>query len=164
MRQNRAMRPGILAALLAFALSSPCAAASIDFDRGVDASAVLKAAAQQPAPPPVRAQWSQHKGWLSECKDVEVPPGRDRSETLPLTSVELTEECDFQPQGGLRCFPSFGATVRKDARLLFVDRPHPTPTERFRVCLDGYELYVEYMSGRYEQKARPDGTIVLTPR
>ena len=161
------MRPGILAAPLAavFVLAAPslAAAAPVDFDRGVDVSAALEAAARQPAPPPVRAQWSQHKGWLSECKDVEVPPGRDRSETLPLTSVELTEECDFQPQGGLRCFPGLGVTVRKDARLLFVNRPYPTTMERFRVCLDGERLYVEYMSGRYEQQARPDGTIVLTP-
>jgi len=152
----------VAALAVAFAAAS-ASAAPVDFDRGVDVGAALKAAAQQPAPPPVKAQWTQHKGWMGDCKDVTVAPGQTRSEALPLTSVELVDDCDFQPQGGMRCFPGFGATVRKTVSLVFASRPASAPEERFRVCLDGYDAYVEYMSGRYAQKAQPDGTIVLTP-
>ena len=155
----------MIQAILAALLTVAAHAAAPAFDQGVDVKAVLRQAAEAPAPAKVMPAWDQHKYWLEGCKDVAMAPGVSASERFTLHSTEIVESCDFDPRGGMRCRPGFGMTRSRSTQLRLAGRPADAPAETFKVCLNGPELYVAIIPGptRYDVSVGAEA-ITLTAK
>ncbi|OGR90066.1 MAG: hypothetical protein A2V88_08205 [Elusimicrobia bacterium RBG_16_66_12] len=169
--------PSLLAVILSLAVSSPALAAhSADFDAGVDASAVLKAA-KESAKKDKTAVATYYPGGRRTIPDCVAftfsPTDNPVSESVYLRSTEYVTECqpvgDPRHGGGQNCWERPGYSYSQRVQVTLRDRQPLLPWEHdvFRVCLDGPWLYTNVIEAAYDYKlvsaGADSGRIVLSP-
>jgi hypothetical protein len=165
---------------LAFAasLAAPVLAetAAVNFDQGVDASAILKqakAAAKSDAKV-VPAQYMGGRRTVPDCVTVSFGANDPAaSPTFDLRSVEYVEECyqtgDPRNGGGRQCYERPGMTWYERASVTIQGRLPLLPWERdtFRVCLDGPWLSINDLETAYDYRLISgggyNGAYILAP-
>lgn len=164
----------VLAALLA-----AVPAAAVNFDQGVDASAVLeqaKAAAKADTTEAKAVDATSLGGRRTVQDCVSVSFGANdpaASPTFSLRSVEYYEECyqtgDPRNGGGRQCYERPGRSYHELASVTLQDRLPLLPWERdtFRVCLDGPWLSIYDVETAYDYRlisgGSYNGRYVLAP-
>ncbi|MFA6318829.1 MAG: hypothetical protein WC943_15580 [Elusimicrobiota bacterium] len=166
----------IPAAVLALALSSQVRAEApgLDFDQGIDASDVLKAAKQAAAQStiakdaPVSAMYRRYD---RDCVNFTIRAAdAPQTEAVWLRSTEWVQECHPSgPNGSQTCYDRPGYTYRERASIAIRDRGEMFPWEfdSFDVCLEGPWLNIWARETSYEYKTVQGGTYdggyVLAP-
>lgn len=173
------MKTTRLAAALAAILTAASAFAetpAVNFDQGVDASAILataKAAAKADKTV-VEAQYVGGRRTVQDC--VSFSFGADDpavSPTVSLRSVEYVEECyqtgDPRHGGGRQCYERPGMSYHELVSVSLQDRKPLLPWERdtFRVCLDGPWLSIYDIETAYDYRlisgGSYNGAYILAP-
>jgi len=163
-----------LAALIAAPVFAKTPA--VNFDDGVDASAILKevkAAAKKDATV-VPAQYAGPRRTDTDCVSVSFGANDPASSpTFSLRSQEYYEECyqtgDPRQGGGRQCYERVGRTYHELASVTIRDRQPLLPWERdtFRVCLDGPWLSINEIETAYDYRlvsgGNYNGAYVLAP-
>jgi len=153
---------------------------AVNFDQGIDASAILaqakKAAATEkvsvPAGKDIQANY--YRRTQPDCVTVTFnPDSAPASPVFHLQSTEYVEECyntgDPRHGGGRQCYERPGYTYRESAQVTLRDRKELLPWEydAFRVCLDGPWLDIRALETAYEYKllrgGSNNGSFVLAP-
>lgn len=136
---------------------------AVDFDAGVDASALLdaakSAAKSAPAAEPKAVRSKSLRRYDTDCVTVTFAPADNPvSERFHLESREWVEECyptgDPRHGGGRQCHERPGFSHRASARVSLRDRQELLPWEfdAFRVCLTGPWLDIDALETAYEYK------------
>lgn len=165
-------------ALAALLLAAPALAETpaVDFDQGIDVSAVLKeakAAAKKDATV-VQAVFPGGRRTIPDCVAVSFGANDPAaSPTFELRSVEYVEECyqtgDPRHGGGRQCYERPGMTYHERASVTIRDRQPLLPWERdtFRVCLDGPWLSISEIETAYDYRlisgGNYNGAYVVAP-
>lgn len=163
---------------LVASLAAPVIAedAAVDFDQGVDASAILKQA-KQAAKADTKVVDAQYVGGRRTIRDcVTVSFGANDpavSPTFSLRSQEYIEECyqtgDPRNGGGRHCYERPGMSYHELASVTLQDRKPLLPWERdtFQVCLDGPWLSIYDVETAYDYRlisgGSYNGRYVLAP-
>ncbi|UPT73281.1 MAG: hypothetical protein M0D55_15540 [Elusimicrobiota bacterium] len=167
-----------LLALSALLLAAPALAETpaVNFDQGIDASAILagaKAAAKKDATV-VSAMYPGGRRTLPDCVSVSFGANDPAaSPTFELRSTEYVEECyqtgDPRHGGGRQCYERPGRTYHERASVTIRDRQPLLPWERdtFRVCLDGPWLSISEIETAYDYRlisgGNYNGAYVVAP-
>lgn len=132
---------------------------AVNFDQGIDVSAVLKQS-KQAAKSDVKVVPAQYMGGRRTIADcVTVSFGANDSAVSPsfeLRSTEYIEECyqtgDPRYGGGRQCYERPGMTYYERASITIQNRQALLPWERdtFRVCLDGPWLSLNEIETAYD--------------
>lgn len=161
--------PSLIAALL---LALPAAAApAVDFDAGVDASAVL-AEAKEAAAASHDAVPDKFRRYERDCVTFRFRPDSGLvSEAVWLRSTEWVEECyptgDPRRGGGHTCHERPGYTHRERVQVTLQERKPLLPWEHdaFEVCLEGPWLDTRQLESAYEYRrvggGGRDGNILV---
>lgn len=165
-------------ALAATIIAAPAFAekTAVDFDAGIDVSAILKdakAAAKKDATV-VPAQYSGPRRTDTDCVSVSFGANDAAiSPTFSLRSTEYYEECyqtgDPRHGGGRQCYERVGRTYHELASVEIRDRQPLLPWERdtFRVCLEGPWLRINEIETAYDYKVvsggNYNGRYILAP-
>ncbi len=167
-------------ALAASLAATTAAASEVNFDQGVDASAILaqakKAAATEKVSVPAGrdVQTNYYRRTTPDCVTVTFDPKDPASsQYFHLRSTEYVEECvqtgDPRHGGGRQCWERPGHTYSETARVTLRDRQELLPWEfdQFRVCLDGPWLDIRAVETAYEYRlvrgGSRNGDFVLAP-
>ncbi|MBI5624688.1 MAG: hypothetical protein HY924_12990 [Elusimicrobia bacterium] len=167
----------IPAAVMAFALLAATVRAeapALDFDQGVNASDVLKAAKAAAADSKVGKDVvvrPLYRRYDRDCVNFTI--GADdapQTEAVWLRSTEWVQECHpTGPNGAQTCYDRPGYTYRERASVAIRDRGRLFPWEydSFDVCLEGPWLNIWSRETAYEYKTVRGGTynggFVLSP-
>lgn len=174
------MKTTRLTLTLAFvaSLAAPVLAetSSVNFDQGIDASAILKQAkeAAKTDTKVVDAQYIGGRRTVQDCVTVSFGANDPAvSPTFSLRSVEYIEECyqtgDPRNGGGRQCYERPGMSYHELASVTLQDRQPLLPWERdtFRVCLDGPWLSIYDIETAYDYRlisgGNYNGRYVLAP-
>lgn len=174
------MKTTRLTLTLAFvaSLAAPVLAetSAVDFDKGIDASALLKQAkeAAKTDTKVVDAQYVGGRRTVQDCVTVSFGANDPAvSPTFSLRSVEYVEECyqtgDPRNGGGRQCYERPGMSYQELASVTLQDRQPLLPWERdtFRVCLDGPWLSIYDIETAYDYRlisgGSYNGRYVLAP-
>lgn len=174
------MKTTRLTLTLAFvaSLAAPVLAGTpaVDFDKGIDASAILKQAkeAAKTDTKVVDAQYVGGRRTVQDCVTVSFGANDPAvSPTFSLRSVEYIEECyqtgDPRNGGGRQCYERPGMSYHELASVTLQDRQPLLPWERdtFRVCLDGPWLSLYGIETAYDYRlisgGNYNGRYVLAP-
>ena len=150
----------------------------VDFDKGFDPSAAVKAAEPTKTAVPVAVDAQQIGGRRTtpDCASFSFGPNDPAtSGSVYLPSTEWVTEC--QPVGGdprrggggQQCWERPGMTYRERASVTLSGRQPLLPWERdsFRVCLDGNWLSIDAIETAYDYKlvsgGNWNGDYVLAP-
>lgn len=176
--QRRLMPAAALFMALSASVTARAEVPKIDFDKGVDVSAVLQSVKQSAKkegkviPASVKAYFRRYD---RDCVSFTFRPNDPpQSEAVWLHSREWVEECRHIPgppgQGGYRdCHERPGFSYRERVQITLRDRLPLLPWEydRFSVCLEGPWLDVFDKEAAYDYKmvqgGDRDGNIVLAP-
>lgn len=159
----------LIAAVLTAALPLMAAAETpaVNFDQGVDVSAVLTQARQasaQAALPPVAAVPMYGVGYDRDCHTFSFgADGTTVSEAVWLESLEWEEDCDWagDPRygGGRHCWRRPGYRYQQEVQVSLTERKPllPWESDNFRVCLSGPWLDIDQEDSAYEYKVIAGG-------
>jgi hypothetical protein len=165
-------------ALAASLIAAPVLAAdtAVNFDQGIDASAILKQSkeAVKSDATVVEAQYIGGRRTLPDCVTVSFGANDPAaSPTFDLRSQEYVEECyqtgDPRTGGGRQCWERPGMSYHELASVTIRGRQALLPWERdsFRVCLDGPWLSIYDLETAYDYNVVSggsyDGAYVLAP-
>jgi hypothetical protein len=159
-----------LAATLVFAAAGVRAEQpSVDFDKGVDAAAVVKHARQNVQKNPVSIKSrSSFRRYDRDCVGFTFGPNDGtQSEAVWLRSQEWVEECTYGPRGERQCWERPGFSYRERAQVVLRERQPLLPWEhdRFTVCLEGPWLDLYKGDSAYEYHlisgGRRDGSFLV---
>lgn len=163
---------------LVASLAAPVLAetSAVNFDQGIDASAILKQAkeAAKTDTKVVDAQYVGGRRTVQDCVTVSFGANDPAvSPTFSLRSVEYIEECyqtgDPRNGGGRQCYERPGMSYHELASVTLQDRQPLLPWERdtFRVCLDGPWLSIYDIETAYDYRlisgGSYNGRYVLAP-
>ena len=165
-------------AILAFSTTLAFAdAPAVDFDKGVDASAVLSQAkdtAAKDASAPIKASYIGQTRYDRDCvRFTFSPTDPAASDAVWLRSQEWVTECtpvgDPQHGGGQSCWEHPGMSYQEQARITLQNRQPLLPWEHdaFTVCMEGPWLSIYQNDTAYDYKrvsgGTYDGNFVMTP-
>ncbi|MBI5883707.1 MAG: hypothetical protein HZB91_11460 [Elusimicrobia bacterium] len=167
----------IPAAAVALALSSAPVFAglpALDFDQGIDASDMLKAARAQAADSKVAkdvAVRPLYRRYDRDCVKFTIgAKDAPQTESVWLRSTEWVQECHpTGPNGSQNCYDRPGYTYREHASITIRNRGELFPWEydSFDVCLEGPWLNIWNRETAYEYKTVQGGSyngdFVLAP-
>ncbi|MBI3289625.1 MAG: hypothetical protein HYZ74_08930 [Elusimicrobia bacterium] len=149
--------------------------APVDFEQGVDVTAVLarSRAAAQKDPIAVAAANVGGKRADVDCQTVRFGPNDSASPTFELRSREYHEYCypsgDPRQGGGRQCYEVPGIQYRERVTVAIRDRQAllPWESDSFRVCLEGPWLDIDDVETAYEYRlvsgGSRNGNFVLAP-
>ncbi|PIR15222.1 MAG: hypothetical protein COV48_15555 [Elusimicrobia bacterium CG11_big_fil_rev_8_21_14_0_20_64_6] len=168
----------LMFALVASLIASPvfAEAPAVNFDQGIDASAIL-AQAKEAAKADAEVVDAQYMGGRRTVEDcVSVSFGANDPAASPrfsLHSQEYVEECyqtgDPRNGGGRQCYERPGMSYHELASVTLQDRKPLLPWERdtFRVCLDGPWLSIYDIETAYDYRlisgGSYNGAYILAP-
>lgn len=169
--------PSLIALILSLAVSVPVLAApSADFDAGVDASAILKAAKESAKKDKtvVATYYPGGRRTMPDCVAFTFSPTDNPvSESVYLRSTEYVTECqpvgDPRHGGGQNCWERPGYSYSQRVQVTIRDRQPLLPWEHdtFRVCLDGPWIYSDVVEAAYDYKlvsaGADNGNIIVAP-
>lgn len=156
-------------ALAASWIAAPALAETpaVNFDQGIDASAVLKdakAAAKEDASV-VETQYMGGSRTVPDCVTVSFGAADPAvSPAFELRSQEFVEECyqtgDPRYGGGRQCYERPGMSYQERASVTIQNRLPLLPWERdtFRVCLDGPWLTLDTLESAYDYRLISGGS------
>lgn len=165
-------------ALAASLIAAPVLAETpaVNFDQGVDVSAILKQAkeAVKADKTVVEAGYYGGRRTVEDCVAVSFGANDPAvSPTFSLRSQEYIEECyqtgDPRRGGGRQCYERVSHTYHELASVTIRDRQALLPWERdtFRVCLDGPWLSIRSIETAYDYKVvsggNYNGAYILAP-
>jgi len=163
-------------AVLMIAVPAFSDAPAVDFDKGIDASAILKnakASAKKDATV-VPSQYMGGRRTERDCVSVSFGANDNpASHSYQLRSQEYYEECyqtgDPRHGGGRQCYERLGRTYYERVSVTIQDRQALLPWERdtFRVCLEGPWLSLDAIETAYDYRrisgGNYNGAYIVAP-
>lgn len=155
---------------LAASLAAPVLAETpaVNFDQGIDVSAILKQSKQAAKSDAVAVEARSMGGRRTMPDCVSVSFGANDPAVSPsfvLRSMEYIEECqptgDPRYGGGWQCYERPGMSYQERASVTIQNRLPLLPWERdtFRVCLDGPWLSISGIETAYDYKLVSGGSF-----